>query len=172
LKGSQTGTLTYANALAWCFSLSERTASSASFLIKSALVQTIIWDKAKAQSNLDANVVYFLNNFESTLVGKGWPNRLLEYLLKIFSPGVWAYYFNFVEQQIALDSALGAVSGDYSWQGLQELVANTPFNIDISNIDWKDRLAVKESIERGSAIVKAHEQQLLDMDFDNSGNFY
>lgn len=172
LKGSQTGTLTYASALAWCFSLSERTASSASFLIKSALVQTIIWDKAKAQSNLDANVVYFLKNFESTLVGKGWPNRLIEYLLKIVSPGVWAYYFNFVEQQIALDSALGAVSGDYSMQGLQKLVSSPPFNIDISNIDWKDRTLVKETIERANDIVKAFDQQLADLSFSDTGDFY
>jgi len=63
LKGSHSGTYNFMHALSWCFSLSERTMSSAPFLIKSALLQTWIWDKAKAQSKLDAASLYFVRNF-------------------------------------------------------------------------------------------------------------
>lgn len=172
LKGSQDGAHNFMHALAWCFSLSERTLSSAPFLIKSALVQTIIEDKARAQSNLDTAVTKFISEFGTTMVGRGWPNRMLEFLLKIFSPGVYAYFYGFIEQQMQLDEALGAVSKDYSVAGLKHTVANAPFNIDISNIDWKDRQAVKENIDRAQAIVKAFDAQMDDLRFDDRGDFY
>ncbi|QDB74992.1 MAG: RNA-dependent RNA polymerase [Neofusicoccum parvum mitovirus 1] len=172
LKGSQDGDHNFLRSLAWCFSLSERTLPSATFLIKSALVQTIIEDRAKAQSNLDQAVAKFLSEFGTTLVSQGWPNRMLEFLLKIFSPGVFAYFYNFIEQQMSLDEALGAVSKDYSMAGLKHTVANTPFNIDVSNIDWKDRTAVKENIERARAICKAFEVQMNDLNFSENGDIY
>jgi hypothetical protein len=87
-KGSHGGTHNFMHALSWCFSLSERTASAAPFLIKSALLQAWIWDKAKAQSTLDAASLYFIQNFWSTLTTRGWPNRSLEFLLKLVSPGI------------------------------------------------------------------------------------
>jgi len=172
MKKSQDGTYNFMHALSWCFSLSERTASSAPFLIKSALLQTWIWDKAKAQSNLDAASLYFVQNFWSIMTTHGWPNRILEFLLKLVGPGVWSYFLNFVEQQRTLDNALGAVSKDFSVSGLQHAVQNAPFNIDISNIDWKDRTAVKENIDRANDIVKAFDQQLDDLRFDERGDFY
>jgi len=172
LKGGHNGTHNFMHALSWCFSLSERTASSAPFLIKSALLQTWIWDKAKAQSNLDAASLYFIQNFWSTMTTRGWPNRILEFLLKLIGPGVWSYFLNFVEQQRTLDNALGAVSKDFSVSGLQQAVLNAPFNIDISNIDWKDRTAVKENIDRANDIIKAFDQQLADLNFNDRGDFY
>lgn len=158
--------------LAWCFSLSERNLSSATFLIKSALVQTIIEDKAKAQSNLDASVAKFLSEFGTTMVSRGWPNRVLEFLLKIVSPGVFAYFYGFIEQQKSLDEALDSISKDYSMAGLKHTVANTPFNIDVSNIDWKDKKAVQENIDRARAICKAFEVQMNDLSFSDAGDFY
>ena len=73
-----------------------------------------------------------------------------------------------------MNEALGAVSKDFTVSGLQYAVQNAPFNIDFSNIDWKDRTAVKENIDRANAIVKAFEQQLADLEFigDNVNNIY
>jgi hypothetical protein len=172
LQGSLTGTHNFMRALAWCFSLTERTMSAAPFLIKSAIVQVIIQDKAKAQSNLDKAVVHFIQNFWCTMTSKGWPNRVLEFLLKIVGPGVWAYFYGFIEQQQALNDAIGCLSKDYSVSGLLHTVAHSPFSIDVSKIDWKDRAAVKENVERGRAIVEAHERQMSDLNFDESGDFY
>jgi len=63
LKGSQLGNHNFMQLLSWCFSISERTLSSAPFLIKSALLQVMIEDKAKAQSNLDEAIKYFSHNW-------------------------------------------------------------------------------------------------------------
>jgi hypothetical protein len=171
LKGSQTGNHNFMQLLAWCFSISERTQSSAPFLMKSALIQTIIEDKAKAQSNLDDAIKYFSHNWWSTMVARDWPNRMLEFLLKLFSPGWWAYVSNFADKQLHLDSiSVGAYSQNYTVEGLIDLISHDPFSINVQNIDWKDRDAVQKSIERGQAILKAWDQQLDDLLFIDSGS--
>lgn len=172
-KGSQGGNNNFMQLLSWCFSISERTLASAPFLIKSALVQVIIEDRAKAQSNLNDAVKYFSNNWWKTMTARGWPNRMLEFLLKVISPGWWAYVSNFADKQLELDASLGCLSGDYSVQGLIHTISHDPFAIDVQNIDWKDRDAVKSSVERGSRILKAYDIQMDDLMFaGDPSSFY
>jgi hypothetical protein len=171
MKGSQNGNNNFMSLLSWCFSLSKENMSSAPFLIKSALVQVIIQDRAKAYINLDDAIKYFGQNWWSTMTARGWPNRMLEFLLKAFGPGIWAYILNFQDQKARLDDALGAVSSDYSYEGLVHTILNDPFAINVQNINWQSREQVRATIDRGHAIVKAFDQQLEDLMFIN-GDFY
>jgi len=105
------------------------------------------------------------------MVARDWPNRMLEFLLKGFSPGWWAYVSNFADKQLHLDSiSVGAYSQNYTVEGLIDLISHDPFSINVQNIDWKDRDTVQKSIERGQAILKAWDQQLDDLLFIDSGS--
>lgn len=134
-------------------------------------MQTFIDDKAKAQKTLDQQTLKFLETFWKVQVGKDLLIRILEFLLKMFSPGVWVYFYSFVEQQQLLDNCLGAVSNDYSMTGLKHTIANPPFSINISNIDWWDRKAVKDTVTRGEDIIKNFERGIDDIIF-RDGDMY
>jgi hypothetical protein len=156
LKGSHIGNDNFMSLLKWCFTQQGSLTSTIS-LVKASLVDSIYKDKVKAQSNLDNAVSIFLENFWKTQCSKGWPNRTLEFLLKMFSPGVWVYMYEFIQQQIKLDEAENSVSQDFTIEGLRHTLDNLPFAINVSNIDWWDVKAVKDAMGRFERIIKEYE---------------
>lgn len=167
---SQGGIAKFIAIMHWCFSIPESSRPAAPFLIKSALLQVEINEKAKAQSNLDGAVLYFIRNFWKIQTARGWPNRMLEFLLKVISPGVWTYYAEFITQQLAISQFSNSTSG-FDWAGLAQHLSKTPLSLDVGNVNWKSREQVRKVSENARAIMAAIDQQLEDLRFID-GDFY
>lgn len=146
----------YLSTIVWCFSAQGDDPTILRYNIWNALLQDKLDTTRNAIKSLDASVVYFLNNFWKMHTSKGWPNRLLEACLKMMGPGVWAYFYSFIETKLALDESLQS-RGDGSWANIQAL-AQANDAINVSNIDWRERDKVKESIERAAKLVANYER--------------
>jgi hypothetical protein len=95
---------------------------------------------------------------------------MLEFLLKVISPGVWAYYAEFITQQLAISQFSNSTSG-FDWAGLAQHLSKTPLSLDVGNVDWKSREQVRKVSENARAIMAAIDQQLEDLRFID-GDFY
>jgi hypothetical protein len=97
---------------------------------------------------------------------------MLEFCLKLISPGPWAYFYEYISAKLDLEAELAKPSGSGSWSNIHDLVKeNTAINI--VDIDWRKKEAIRIAIERAGHIVKTYDESQKDFfHMDDSGNFY
>jgi len=161
-----------ANAITWCFSASRMTPSFLRYNIWNALLQDKLETNRKAVVTLDVNIAFFLNNFWKIQVSSTWPNRMLEFCLKILSPGPWAYFYELSRTKLDLEQEAASTPGSGSWSNIHDLVKNNNA-INVNSIDWRKKDQIRLAIERGRRIVEIYEESQKDFTYmDDSGNFY
>jgi len=168
LRGSHAGGYNFLQLVTWCFSIPEEDLTSMLTVLRSAIAANIVSNNMKAKVNLEDAIKYFSHNWLNTMTARGWPNRMLEFLLKIFGPGWWIYVSNFSEKRDALNQELRAFDkkvseGQTPLDKLILAISSDPYSVNVQNIDWKDREMVKKQIEYGKAITQRVQAQYDDL---------
>nr|UIW13840.1 MAG: RNA-dependent RNA polymerase [Rhizoctonia solani mitovirus 67] len=160
------------NLITWCFQAVGMDEAFMRYNIMNALLQDRLNAKRNAIKQLDTNIAYFLDNFWKLQVGRSWPNRMLEFCLKVFSPGPWAYFLEFIQTKLDLEQAVPSANSG-SWSNIQDLAKGSPA-INIVDIDWRKKDQIREAIERAKVIVNTYEESQKDVFYmgDNPGEFY
>nr|UIW13894.1 MAG: RNA-dependent RNA polymerase [Rhizoctonia solani mitovirus 103] len=172
-KGSQSGNAEFSTLLKWCFTQQGSLTSTLS-IIKAAIISWVYKEKVKEQAALDNAVMYFLQNFWKTQCSSSWPNRMLEFLLKMLGPGVWSYSRSFIDKQLELDTIEDRIDpveepfivdktlsrqdqeisrNIHAQQGIVRILDNLPFEVGVAGIDWWNKNEMLEVGRRAKQIV-------------------
>jgi hypothetical protein len=161
-----------ANAIMWCFQAYRTDPGFVRYNIWNALLQDKLDYIRESLVTLDSNVLYFVQVFWRIQVSRTWPNRMLEFCLKLLSPGPWAYFFEFVRTKLDLENELAKPSGSGSWSNIHDLVKDNKA-INVNTIDWRKKEEIRLSIERAAKIRRTYDESSQDFfAMDESGGFY
>lgn len=162
-----------ANAITWCFHAVGMDSSFMRYNIWNALLQDRLDTNRKAIEQLEVNIKYFLENFWKIQVSRSWPNRMLEFLLKVLSPGPWAYFYEYISAKLDLAEGISKAGKSGSWSNIYDLVKDNSA-INVANIDWRRKEQVRQAVERAKVIMRTYEESQRDIFYmgDNPGEFY
>jgi len=97
---------------------------------------------------------------------------MLEFCLKVLSPGPWAYFYEFIQTKLDLEQEAASTPGSGSWSNIHDLVKSNNA-INVNSIDWRRKEQIRLAIERGQRIVDTYDESQRDFSYvDDSGNFY